>query len=80
MKTHVVENDKSKLSLEERVASVEATLADLQRQVEANSAQKSWLEQITGEFQDDPVFEEMLRYGREYRESHYPDYCKPDPS
>jgi hypothetical protein len=36
------------------------------------------LEQITGSFKDDPVFEEILRYGREYRESHYPDYCEPD--
>jgi hypothetical protein len=80
MKTEIVESDKSKLSLEERLALVEATLADLQRQVEANSAPKSWLEQIAGTFQDDPVFEEMLRYGREYRESHYPDYCQPDRS
>jgi hypothetical protein len=80
MNPQATKHDRSNRSLEERLALVEAMLVDLQRQVETNSAPKSWLEQITGAFQDDPVFEEMLRYGREYRESDYPDYCQPEHS
>jgi hypothetical protein len=63
------------LSVEERLAAIEAAVADLQKQAAVDSS-RNWLEQITGSFKDDPVFEEMLRYGREYRESDYPDYCE----
>jgi hypothetical protein len=63
------------LSMEERLAAIEAAVADLQKQAGMNR-NSNWLEQITGSFKDDPVFEEMVRYGREYRESDYPDYCE----
>jgi hypothetical protein len=66
------------MSMEERLVAMEAAIVDLQKQVALNRASGNWLEQITGSFKDDPVFEEILRYGREYRESHYPDYCEPD--
>jgi hypothetical protein len=62
------------LSVEERLAAMEAAIADLQRQVGLSREPGNWLEQITGAFKDDPVFEKMLRYGREYRESTYPDF------
>jgi hypothetical protein len=66
------------MSMEERLVAMEEAIADLKKQVALNRTSGNWLEQITGSFEDDPVFEEILRYGREYRESHYPDYWEPD--
>ncbi|HBB31961.1 MAG TPA: hypothetical protein DDZ80_28975 [Cyanobacteria bacterium UBA8803] len=50
-------------SLEERMAAVEAAIAELQKQV-ANPQPINWLQQITGSFKDEPAFEEILAYGR----------------
>ena len=63
-------------SVEERLAAMEAAIVDLRRQLMVDPRPGNWLEKISGEFKDDPVFEEMLRLGREYRLSDYPDYCK----
>jgi hypothetical protein len=45
---------------------------------QSHAAEKKWVDQISGSFKDDPEFEEVLRYGREYRESPYPDYGQPE--
>lgn len=66
------------ISMEDRLLAMEAAIAELQKQVAFNRTPGNWLEHITGSFKDDPVFEEILRYGREYRESNYPDYCQPE--
>ncbi|HEY9874202.1 MAG TPA: hypothetical protein V6D12_12240 [Candidatus Obscuribacterales bacterium] len=55
------------ISLEERMATVEAALAELQKQV-ANPQPTNWLQQITGSFKDEPAFEEVLAYGRAIRQ------------
>lgn len=54
-------------SLEERLAAVEAAIAELQKQV-ATSQSTNWLRQITGSFKDEPAFEEVLAYGRAIRQ------------
>lgn len=54
-------------SLEERLAAVEAAIAQLQRQI-AISPQTNWLQQITGSFKDEPAFEEILAYGQAIRQ------------
>jgi hypothetical protein len=54
-------------SLEERLAAVEAAIAQLQKQVAAPQT-KNWLQQITGSFKDEPAFEEVLAYGRAIRQ------------
>jgi hypothetical protein len=54
-------------SLEERLAAVEAAIAELQKQV-APPQPTNWLQQITGSFKDEPAFEEVLAYGRAIRE------------
>ncbi len=54
-------------SLEERMAAVEAAIADLQKQL-AHPNPKNWLEQITGSFKDEPAFEDVLAYGRALRQ------------
>lgn len=55
------------LSLEDRLAAVEAVVADLQEQIAAPQP-TNWLEQITGSFKDEPAFEEVLAYGRVVRQ------------
>jgi hypothetical protein len=55
------------LSLEDRLAAVEAVIADLQEQIAAPQP-TNWLEQITGSFKDEPAFEEVLAYGRVVRQ------------
>lgn len=54
-------------SLEERLAAVEAAIAELQKQV-VGSQPTNWLQQITGSFKDEPAFEEVLAYGRTIRQ------------
>ena len=55
------------MKLEKRVAALEAEVARLKQKLEGNS--KSWTDEITGIFANDPAFEEAMRLGREYRES-----------
>jgi hypothetical protein len=54
-------------SLEERLALVEAAIAELQKQV-VTPQPNNWLQQITGSFKDEPAFEEVLTYGRAIRQ------------
>jgi hypothetical protein len=54
-------------SLEERLAAIEAAIAELQEKV-ADPQPTTWLQQITGSFKNEPGFEEVLAYGRAIRE------------
>jgi len=58
------------VTLEERVAALEAEFALLKKE-RTNEAQpkKPWWEEIRGTFKNDPDYEEAMRLGREYRES-----------
>ncbi len=58
---------KTDISLEERLAAVEVAITELQKQV-ASSQPTSWIQQITGSFQNEPAFEEVLAYGKAIRE------------
>jgi hypothetical protein len=59
------------ISLEERLAAVEAAVTELQKQVAA-SRPTNWLQQITASFKDEPAFEEVLAYGRAIRQGDEP--------
>jgi hypothetical protein len=59
------------ISIEERLAAVEAVVSDLQRKL-ANSQSPNWLQQVTGSFKDEPAFEEVLAYGRAIRQTDHP--------
>lgn len=56
----------SNISLEKRLTAVEAAISELQKQV-ATPQPTNWLQQITGSFKNEPVFEEVLAYGRAIR-------------
>jgi hypothetical protein len=72
--------------IERRLAAVEAEVAEIRRQLaEPEPAREpdpetgdlpasgpDWLKRITGSMKDFPEFEDLLRYGREYRESDRP--------
>jgi hypothetical protein len=60
-------------SVEERLSQVETELAQLRSQVNGVLTNKQWIDQITGTFQDDPEFDEVLRLGREFRQSDRPE-------
>jgi hypothetical protein len=56
------------MKLEQRVAALEHQIAELQGKRSVPPV-KSWLESIYGAFANDPVYDEAMRLGREYRES-----------
>lgn len=55
--------------LTKRVAELERQLAAMQRNAEKAAESKPWWMTGSGQFADDPVFDEIVRLGREYRES-----------
>ncbi|MEL7358827.1 MAG: hypothetical protein AAFN40_19990 [Cyanobacteria bacterium J06560_6] len=55
------------LILEERLAAVEAAIAQLQKQM-STAQQVDWLQQVTGSFEDEPAFDEVLSYGKAIRQ------------
>ncbi len=63
--------------LEQRLLSLEQAVQHLQKEPGAKdrSARRWWVEQA-GRFADDPVFEEIVRLGREYRQSLRPKNTK----
>ena len=72
-------------SLEQRLEAIEAEIAQLKQRIAPGEPddgsqtrqpqthpESNWLEQITGSFKDDPIFDEVLAYGREFRDADRP--------
>ncbi|MBI3649592.1 MAG: hypothetical protein HY231_00925 [Acidobacteria bacterium] len=58
------------VEIELRVAALEDEVARLKEQLEKVApSQEDWLDEIYGAFDNDPIYEEAMRLGREYRES-----------
>ena len=57
------------LTIEQRLTAVEQELAELRRRLPSERGGKSWIERIAGTFKDDPDFAEIVRLGRECRQS-----------
>lgn len=55
--------------LEERVAILEAEVALLKNKLESDSSKTPWWEKINGTFANDPMYDEAMQLGREYRKS-----------
>jgi hypothetical protein len=61
------------LSLKQRVEALEAEVARLKAKVEGKTGDSEpWWERIAGTFANDPIYEEAMRLGREWRESFRP--------
>jgi hypothetical protein len=59
-------------NIEQRLAALEAEVAQLKRQAAKSETGAEWLDRVSGRFKDDPVFEEIVRLGREAREADRP--------
>ena len=55
--------------LEERVRRLEEDLATLKQQVAAKENALAWIDRISGSMKDYPEFEQVVRFGLEFRKS-----------
>ena len=60
-------------TIEQRLAHVESDLARLKSQLAVLGSKDNWIDQITGSFNADPEFDEILRLGRQIRAADRPD-------
>jgi len=58
--------------IEQRLAAVEAAVAELQRRFATGPGGGSWVERFTGSFKDEPAFAEVVEYGRALRSADRP--------
>jgi hypothetical protein len=57
-------------TMEARLSALEREMAQIKRLLRSKSARtQPWWERIAGVFEDDPVFEQAMKLGRQYRES-----------
>jgi hypothetical protein len=63
--------------LEDRVAALEAEVAKLKAMLQGPAAPADPWQRLWGAFANDPVYDEAMRLGREYRESLRPKPRKP---
>lgn len=59
-------------ALEQRLAAVEAELEQLKRLVHARVPAPNWVEQLAGSMKDEPAFQEVIEYGRAFRQADRP--------
>jgi hypothetical protein len=65
----------TKTGVNSRISSLERELTSLKAKVERlEKKDLPWWKQIIGTFADDPMHEEAMRLGREYRRSQREDY------
>ena len=57
------------LSLEQRVTALESELAKVKRRLELSNSKGNWVDELSGSMKSFPEFEEVVRLGREFRES-----------
>ena len=60
--------------LEARLLAVETALKEIERRLATLPPAPNWLDEIIGSFKDEPAFDEVIAFGRAFRESEpYPD-------
>jgi hypothetical protein len=60
--------------LEERLLAVETALKEIQHRLATLPPAPNWLAEVIGSFKDEPAFDEVMAFGRAFRESEpYPD-------
>lgn len=60
------------LTIEQRLATLEQTVAELKRQINDAPASNNWLEKVIGSISDESAFLEALEYGRSLRQTDKP--------
>jgi len=62
-----------RVKVEDRLAALEQDVAALKARLEGKPrTTKEWLDQVSGKFANDPMYDEAMRLGREWRESQRP--------
>jgi hypothetical protein len=57
-------------TLETRLSALEREMAQIKRLLQSKpGSAEPWWERIAGVFEDDPVFEQAMKLGRQYRQS-----------
>ena len=59
--------------MEARITALEVTVAEMRQKLNKPAEpdpKPHWLERFRGAFKGDPAFADVVRYGREFRESH----------
>ena len=68
----------SQSEIETKIKSLEAEISILKAKVSQieknNGSQVPWWEQMAGKFANDPIYDEAMRLGREYRLAQREDY------
>src|SRR5262249_42505235 len=73
-----VDTSMTTAELAERVVTLENTVADLKAQLTRMAgASRPWWRANAGRFADDPVFDEIVRLGQQYRKAQRPKRRKP---
>ena len=60
------------LTIEQRLATLEQTVAELKHQINDTPTSSNWLEKVIGSISDEPAFLEALEYGRSLRQADKP--------
>jgi hypothetical protein len=60
-------------TVEERLAKIERELAELRNRVGSPENKSHWITDMVGRFENDPVFDEIARLGKELRDAEEPD-------
>jgi len=58
--------------LEQRVATLEHLVAELNRRIDGAPVPRNWLEKVTGSISDEEAFVEALEFGRALRNADRP--------
>ena len=56
--------------VEQRLTALEREMDEVKQALSRQRKAGNWIEKITGSFEGDTDFEEILRLGREFRQSH----------
>ncbi len=57
------------MTVDERPTSLERELAELKRRLGFERPGEDWIQQMSGGFADNPVFDEIVRLGKELRDA-----------
>jgi len=62
----------SESAVEQRLATLEAEVAELKRQMAVAPGPGNWLDRIVGSMEGNPAFEEAMRLAHEWRQNDRP--------
>jgi hypothetical protein len=58
-------------TIEERLTRIENELKEIKRHLD-RPTKENWISRMRGQFKDDPVFDEIVRLGKEIRDAELP--------